>query len=61
MGYATSSILGYFDIGNVPILHLMRANLNAPLLGIAYFISMFFGGFNFGILALMGLLMYDGF
>lgn len=59
--YAGSSLAGYFEVGSSPLMTFMRANINAPILGIAFLISMLFGGFNVGILALVGLLFYDGF
>ena len=59
--YAGSSLLGYFEVGQSPVLSFIRANINAPCLGIAFIISLAVTGFNTSILALACLLFYDGF
>lgn len=61
MGYAGSSLMGYFASGHSPILTAFRANINAPILSVSFLVSMVFGGFNLGLVALMVLLMFDGF
>jgi hypothetical protein len=58
--YATSGLLGYFGVGNSPILVFGRANINALVLGCGFFISMLISGFSAGSFALMAALIFDG-
>jgi hypothetical protein len=58
--YAISGLMGYFNQGSSPLLVFSRANINALVLGVGFFISMLIGGFSVGIFGLMAALLYDG-
>jgi len=59
LGYAGSSLLGYFGLGNVPAIKAMRLNI-VPALGAgAGIVSVATGGPNIALIALIGMFMFD--
>ena len=59
LGYAASSLIGYFGMGDAPMARLMRVNAVSALCGIFGVISMATGGMNIPLLILTMMFLFD--
>ena len=61
LAYASSSLLGYFGIGNMPLAKLARVNGVSLIAAVMGLTSMFTGGFGLTLFAMIALHLYDAY
>jgi len=59
LAYASSSLFGYFGIGNAPIAMLMRVNMISVICAVIGVMSLLGSGMNLGVAALTALHIVD--
>ena len=59
--YAASSLLGYFGFGNIPLAQLVRVNMVSVISAVMGFIAVSCIGFDFNLVLLTVLNMYDAY